>query len=314
MTEKYTENNLWEQKTIKELLFGSLIEQRRKRRWRIFFLLLAFGYLFFVTFVSIYKTPSGFTHVDSKKKTHAGVINITGIIAQDTEFSAENIIKSLQNAAKNKSCMGIILRIDSAGGTPVQTRQIFNAIKGLKKDMPDFLIYAAIEDFGASGAYLVASAADKIYADETSIVGSIGVLINSFGFTDAMQKLGIERRLYTAGEYKGMLDPFSPRNAEDEAFIKTQLELVHKQFIDNVRKGRGNRLQETPDLYSGRFWVGEQAKQLGLIDEFGDVYNIARDVFDTPKIVDYTVSYTMIDRLAKKFGLTTILPHWLVMR
>ncbi len=302
MIENTTKNEAWEKNTLQQLLFGTLAEQRRKRRWRVFFLLLVFSYIFFMTWFVCYKDQTELYSADSLHRDHTAQIDIIGEILDEQGVTAEQVIESLQTAFKAKNCKGIVLRINSPGGSGVQASQIYKEINRLRKTRTDLPIYAVIEDIGASAAYLIASAADKIYADEMSMVGSIGVLINSFGFVNTMEKLGVERRLYTAGEHKGMLDPYSPVNPEDVEFIKQQLSMVHKKFIADVKAGRKGQLAADDSIYSGRFWVGEMAKDLGLIDEFGDTSLIARDVFKAPKVVDYTVGSSVFDRLAKRIG------------
>jgi protease-4 len=295
-------NENWERETLHKLLFGTLTEQRRKRRWKIFFWLLFFGYIFFMTWAWFNKDKTDLYTADPLHREHTARIDIVGEIFDEHGVNAEQIIESLQAAYKAKNCKGIVLKINSPGGSAVQANQIYKEINRLRATRPDLPIYAVIEDMGASAAYWIASAADKIYADEVSLVGSIGVLINSFGFVNAMEKMGIERRLYTAGQHKGMLDPFSPANAEDVAFVKQQLENAHKRFIESVKAGRKGRLANDDSIYSGRFWSGDAAKALGVIDEFGDVNLVARDVFNAPKIIDYTVGSNVFDRLAKRVG------------
>lgn len=299
----------WERKTIKEILTSYVVEQRRKRRWGIFIKLLIIGYIFAVTFAWIYVDRLGFSLAKIPTLEHTGVVNIEGTIATNEAAGADKVIKAVNDAFKAVNCKGLILRINSPGGSPVQARQIFNEIKRLKQQDPDFPIYAAVEDLATSGAYLVASAADQIYADETSLLGSIGVAFSSFGATGALEKLGLERRLYIAGEHKGILDPFLPANPQDVAFIKNSLDEVHQFFIDNVKLGRGTRLQEFPELYSGLFWTGAQSKKIGLIDEFGDTHYIAREVFAAPKLIVYSVEESLFERLSKKFGIS--LGGWL---
>lgn len=302
MSEHTIKSEAWEKDTLQKLLFGTLAEQRKKRRWRVFFLLLTFSYAFFMTWSLLYKDQTTLYSTDSLVNNHTARIDIVGEISDEQGASAEQVIESLQAAFKAKNCKGIVLRINSSGGSAVQANQIYKEINRLRATRTDLPIYAVIEEIGASAAYWIASATDKIYADEGSLVGSIGVLIDSFGFVNTMDKLGVERRLYTAGKNKGMLDPFSPSKPEDVEFIKQQLDLVHKQFIAKVKAGRKDRLAEDDMTYSGRFWAGEAAKNLGLIDDFGDINTVARDVFQTPKIVDYTVGSSVLDRLAKRVG------------
>lgn len=288
-----------EQSVLQTVLLEHLKEQRRARRWSIFFKLILVLFLAFF-FSSIYNRDLPQPMVSSIP--HTAFINIYGEIAAEEPANADDVRDALKNAFENKQVKGVVLRINSPGGSPVQSRQIYAEIRQLRKQHPHIKIYAAIEDLGTSAAYLIASAVDAIYADKTSLVGSIGVKIDSFGFVEGMQKIGVERRLYTAGKYKGILDPFSPRNPEEEAFINEQLKTVHMAFIDNVREGRGNRLRETPDLFSGLFWSGEQALGLGLIDGFGDAQYIAKELLKTENLVDYTPNPTLLDRLARRVG------------
>lgn len=288
-----------EQKILQTVLLEHIKEQRRARRWSIFFKLVLFGILLLV-FASIYNRELPQPVVTSLP--HTAVIDIYGEITAEEPANADDIRDVLKAAFENKHVKGVILRINSPGGSPVQARQIYAEIQNLRKRHPNIKIYAAIEDLGTSAAYLIAAAVDGIYADKTSLVGSIGVKIDSFGFVEGMQKIGVERRLYTAGKYKGILDPFSPRNPEEEAFINEQLRTVHMAFIQNVREGRGNRLRETPDIFSGLFWSGEQALGLGLIDGFGDAQTIAREIIKVENLVDYSPNANLLDRLARRIG------------
>jgi protease IV len=295
-------NNSWERKTLDKLLFETLKEKRRERRWRIFFRVLFFGYVFYITAIfimgSTFKFPE---YVKTKSNEHSAIINILGVIADNELASAENVIQALQVAFANTNAKAVILRINSPGGTPVQARQVYDEIKRLRSEYKEKQIYAAIEDYGMSGAYLIASAADKIYSDETSLLGSIGVRLSTFGFVDAMQKLGIERRSFIAGEDKGMLDPFSPLQVDAEIIIQEQLGVVHQQFINNVKQGRGTKLKETEDMFSGRFWVGVQALDLGLIDGFADHRKIARDIIGVSEMIDYTQHETFFNKFRNGF-------------
>lgn len=310
MTDNTIKNANWEQETLNKLLFSTLTEQRRRRRWKGFFWLLFFAYIFFMTWAWFNKDNTELYAADPLHREHTASIDIIGEIFGEQGISAEQVIESLQAAFKAKNCKGIVLRINSPGGSGVQANQIYKEINRLRTIRTDLPVYAVIEDVGASAAYLIASAADQIYADEASLIGSIGVLINSFGFVNAMEKIGIERRLYTAGKHKGMLDPFSPASTEDQVFIKQQLDDVHKKFIESVKVGRKGRLANDDIIYSGRFWAGAQAKALGLIDGFGDVNYVARDVLNTPKVVDYTVGSSVLDRLAKRVGAAIGINLW----
>src|SRR3954469_15809773 len=297
---KMTENNPnWERDLITKLASDALAEQRRRRRWGIFFKLLTFAYITIVLLLMVdWSSRGDFT--GSKKYT--AVVELNGIIAPGTDASAENVILGLQAAFKEKSTQGVILRINSPGGSPVQAQTIYDEMRRLRKKYPDIPLYAVVEDICASGGYFVAAAADRIFVGKASIVGSIGVLMNGFGFTGLMDKLGVERRLITAGENKGMLDPFSPLRDKDKEYINVLMKDIHGQFIDVVREGRGKRLKETPDMFSGLFWTGQKSVELGLADGFGNLDSVARDVIKAEEIVDYTVKEGFAEKVAKRFG------------
>ncbi|NQD80678.1 signal peptide peptidase SppA [Pseudomonas seleniipraecipitans] len=294
-------------KLLEKTLLASVHEQRRSRRWGIFFKLLTFIYLFgaLALFSPLLNLQKGATST-----AHTAVIEVRGMIADKEAASADNIVGSLRAAFKDSNTKGIILRINSPGGSPVQSGYIYDEIRRLRGEHPDIKVYAVISDLGASGAYYIASAADQIYADKASLVGSIGVTAASFGFTGLMDKLGVDRRVYTSGEHKAFLDPFQPQKPEEAAFWKTVLETTHKQFIDSVKKGRGDRLKdaEHPELFSGLIWSGEQALQLGLIDALGNTSSVARDVIGQEELVDFTVQESPLDRFTKKLG-TSVAEH-----
>jgi protease-4 len=298
------DQNSWEKHTIQQLLFSNLKEQRTKRKWGVLFKILGFGYVFFITALLIFGNNK-ITSNKEYKGPHTALIEIEGEISRNQPANADDINQSLKNAFKHKQTKGIILKINSPGGSPVQARQIYNNILRLRKEYKDIKVYAAIEDMGTSAAYLIASAADQIYADETSLVGSIGVIIDSFGFVDALQKLGVERRLYIAGKNKAMLDPFSPRNKEQEEFISQQLDLVHKIFIKNIVDKRSASIKklDDQDIFSGKFWVGQSALDLGLIDGFGDCQYIATEIIQAGEIRDFTLQPSLVERLTAKFKL-----------
>ncbi|HET7198707.1 MAG TPA: S49 family peptidase, partial [Burkholderiales bacterium] len=274
----------WERDLIARLAGAALLEQRRARRWGIFFKLLFFVYLTFVLLALVDWQGAG---VGGGKK-HTALVDLTGIIAPGNDASAEKINASLQAAFKDKGTQGVILRINSPGGSPVQAQTIYDEMRRLRKKYPDIPLYVVVEDICASGGYFVAVGADRIYVSKSSIVGSIGVLMNGFGFTGLMDKLGVERRLITAGEHKGMLDPFSPLSAQDKAYAQKLIDDVHQQFIAVVREGRGKRLKETPEMFSGLFWTGDKSVALGLADGYGTLDSVARDVIKAEDIVDYT--------------------------
>lgn len=289
----------WERSTLQKLLFSTLDEQRRARRWGIFFKTLLFVYLFLLLLIYL---PKDITETGVTGK-HTALVQIDGIIAEDHEANADNIISGLRAAFADKRTQGVILRINSPGGSPVQAGYINDEIARLRAKHPNTPVYAVITDICASGGYYIAAAADKIYADKASLVGSIGVLMDGFGFVGAMDKLGIERRLLTAGESKALLDPFSPIKPEDVAHVKTLLENIHEQFIGVVKKGRGDRLKEGADLYSGLIWSGEQSVELGLVDALGSSSYVAREVIGAERIVDYTPRPDFFGQFAERIGI-----------
>ncbi len=290
----------WEREVLEKLALSAIQEQRRARHWSILFKTLGFLYLFVVLFLA-----AGWFGGDGVAipKEHSALVDLQGVIASD-QASADAVIASLQGAFEDKKTKGVILRINSPGGSPVQAGQIYDEIKRLRKLHPNVPLYAVVDDICASGGYYVAAGADRIFVDKASIVGSIGVLMDGFGFTQTMEKLGVERRLLTAGENKGFLDPFSPVDPEQQAFAKQMLEEIHGQFIAVVREGRGKRLKETPEMFSGLVWSGEKSIQLGLADGLGSVESVARDVIKAKDIVDYTQQESLAERLAGRLGAT----------
>ncbi len=287
----------WEREVLEKLALSAIREQRRSRHWSILFKTLGFLYLFIVLFLA-----AGWFGSDGVSiKEHTALVDLQGVIASD-QASADSVIGSLQSAFEDKKTKGVILRINSPGGSPVQAGQIYDEIKRLRALHPKTPLYAVVDDICASGGYYVAAGADKIFVDKASIVGSIGVLMDGFGFTQTMQKLGVERRLLTAGDNKGFLDPFSPVDPKQAAFAKQMLEEIHGQFIGVVREGRGKRLQETPEMFSGLVWSGEKSIQLGLADALGNVESVARDVIKAEDIVDYTQREGLAARLAGRLG------------
>jgi protease-4 len=291
----------WQQDLINRLLFSAVKEQRTARRWSIFFKLLMFVYLALL----LYLYSPG-EQLDLKSEgSHTALVELSGVIAPGKEASADNIIEGLRDAFEAENSKGVILRINSPGGSPVQSGYINDEIHRLRKEYPDKPLYAVVSDICASGGYYVASAADKIYADKASIVGSIGVRMDSFGFVGAIDKLGIERRLLTAGEHKGFLDPFQPVKEKDVEQVKAMLGDIHQQFIDTVKSGRGDRLKtDTPDLFSGYVWTGEQSIDIGLVDELGSASQVARDVIGEETLVDYTPKEEWYERFSKRIGTT----------
>lgn len=288
-----------EGRLIEKLVNTLQSEQRKSRRWGIFFKLLTFVYLFALLFVL--NLPIG-DSLKSETTEHTAVIDVDGPIAADKNASADNIIGSLREAFDNDAAKAVILRINSPGGSPVQAGYVYDEIKRLRGLHPDKKVYAVIADIGASGAYYIAAAADDIYADKASLVGSIGVIAGGFGFTGIMDKLGVERRLYTSGKHKAFLDPFSPEKDSEVAFWKQVLDTTHRQFIEQVKKGRGDRLKENPELFSGLIWTGEQALDLGLIDGLGSTSYVARDIVGQKELVDYTHKSSRVQQLVDRFG------------
>ena len=232
---------------------------------------------------------------------HTALVEVRGVIEADSEASAENLLPALRNAFEDAGAQAVVLRINSPGGSPVQSGILNDEIRRLK-GLHKKRVYAVVEEVCASGAYYIAVSADEIFVDKASLVGSIGVLMDGFGFTEAMAKLGIERRLLTAGENKGMLDPFSPQNEQQRAYAQAMIDQVHRQFIAVVKAGRGERLKDTPEMFSGLFWNGEEAIKLGLADKFGSLDQVARDVVKAPEVIDYTPRDNVAERLAKRFG------------
>jgi protease IV len=289
----------WERELIRQMVAASLTEQRRARRWGILFKLLLFIYLFAVLALV---TQDDWLERLSGAADHTAVVDVKGLIAPGRPAAADKIIEGLRDAFKDKHTKGVILRINSPGGSPVQAGYVYDEIRRLRKKHKDIPLYAVIADVGASGAYYMAAAADAIYADKASIVGSIGVLMNGFGFVGTMKELGVERRLLTAGEHKGMLDPFSPLKAQDEEYVKVLLERLHQQFIAAVKQGRKGKLKDDPRIFSGLFWSGQEARELGLVDGLGSSGYVAREVIKCEKMVDYTPKEAWLKRVAEGVG------------
>jgi len=287
----------WERDLINRLAFAALNEQRKARRWNIFYRGMLLLLLFSVILISL---PDGGKGIELGR--HTAFVEIQGVIAPEAEASADNIVTGLRAAFENKNTAGVIIRINSPGGSPVQAGYVNDEIKRLRELHPKIPLYAVIADICASGGYYIAAAADKIYADKASMVGSIGVLMNGFGFVDTMGKLGVERRLLTAGKHKGFMDPFSPLKEADVAHMTKLLENIHQQFIDVVKTGRGDKLASEEELFSGYVWTGEQSIAMGLVDELGSSSYVARDVIKAEKMVNYTHKPTYFDRFADRIG------------
>jgi protease-4 len=272
-------------------------ERRSERRWRIFFRLAWLGLFLAIAWALLVQRA----HVTAPSGPHTALIEVRGEIAADTEANAEDIVAALRTAFEDRAAQAVVLRINSPGGSPVQAGIINDEIHRLKA-LHKKPVYAVVEEMCASGAYYIAVAADEIFVDKASLVGSIGVLMDGFGFTGLMDKLGIERRLLTAGENKGMLDPFSPQNPQQRAFAQAMIDQIHQQFIKVVKDGRGDRLKETPQTFSGLFWNGEDAVEQGLADHFGNLDQVAREVVKAEEVIDYTPKENVAERLAKRFG------------
>lgn len=289
----------WERKVLEKMALEALGEQRRARRWGIFFKLLGFAYLT-VLLVMLFDWES--LHPERKIAAHTALIELRGTLHAKGDTNADNIVGALQAAFADKGAAGVVLRINSPGGSPVQAGIIVDEIRRLRAKHADKPLYAVVEDVCASGGYYVAAAADKIFVDKASIIGSIGVLMDGFGFTGSMDKLGVERRLLTAGENKGFLDPFSPQSETHKFHAQEMLDDIHRQFIAVVKQGRGERLKETPEMFSGLLWSGAKSVELGLADDFGSLESVARDVLKAEQIRDYTVKPSFADKFARRFG------------
>jgi protease IV len=290
----------WERATLEKLVFAALNEQKATRRWKTFVRLAWLAFFVILAWLIWSPSRSGPGKADMSM-AHTAVVEIKGEIASGSEASAEHIVSALKAAFEDDAAKGIVLLINSPGGSPVQAGMINDEILRLKA-IHKKPVYAVVEETCASAAYYIAVAADAIYVDKASIVGSIGVLMDSFGFTGLMEKLGVERRLMTAGANKGFLDPFSPQTEPQKAHAQAMLNQIHKQFIDTVKAGRGKKLKETPEMFSGLFWSGQQSIELGLADELGTLDSVARDVIKAEDLVDYTKRENVAERLAKRFG------------
>ena len=299
--EPATQDTAWQRDAIEKLATSALSEQKKSRRWSVFFKSLMFVYLFIILFYALGWLGGG----KKISNAHTALIDITGVIEAGGDVNADAVMGSLHDAYDDKGTKGIILRINSPGGSPVQAGIINDEIKRQKILHPKIPVYAVVEDICASGGYYIAAAADKIYVDKASIVGSIGVLMDGYGFTEVMKKVGVERRLMTAGENKAMLDPFSPLNPKHEALAQSMLNEIHEQFKTVVRDGRGSRLKENSETFSGLFWSGEQSIKIGLADALGSADYVAREVIKQEEIVDFTYQDDFASRIAKRIGAST---------
>jgi protease IV len=313
-SKRVSDDENWERDIVNRLAFASLNEQRRRRRWRIFFMFLFFVYLFLIYATILESDWRNLIAVEDEliltSSQHTALVDLEGVIAANAQANADTIVSSLRRAFKDDNTAAVIIRINSPGGSPVQAGYIYDEIIRLRKKYSDIPIYAVISDICASGGYYIAAAADKIYADKASVVGSIGVLMNGFGFVEALKKLGIERRLLTAGEHKGFLDPYSPIKEEDVSHIQSLLEDIHAQFIKMVKQGREKSLKaqgklellDNPELFSGLVWTGEQALENGLVDGLGSSSYVAREIIQVEKIKDFTSKPNYLDRFAEHLG------------
>lgn len=289
----------WERDALERVALAAIHEQRAARRWKIFF---RFAFLVVLLLIAFGLVDVSGDRVAATAGRHTALVTIDGEIAANTNANAEDVSKALRNAFGDSNTAGVIVQIDSPGGSPVQAGMINREIRRLRAKYPGTPLYVVVGDLCASGGYYIAAAADKIYVDRASIVGSIGVLMEGFGFTGLMDKLGVQRRLHTSGANKGFFDPFSPETLAMTQHAQAMLDEIHRQFIDAVREGRGKRLKETPDTFSGLFWTGETSVEMGLADGFGDTRYVAREVIHASRIVDYTEKGSIPSRIARKFG------------
>lgn len=288
----------WERRVLERMAESAFKEQRRSRRWGIFFKSLLFIYLFALLFVAFPER----TDKTIATGGHTAVVEVRGVIADATPADADRVIKGLRRAFENDDTKGVVVRINSPGGSPVQAGLIYDEIQRQRRQHPETPVYAVVEDICASGGYYIAAAADEIYANRASIVGSIGVLMNGFGFVEAMDKLGVERRLLTSGENKALMDPFSPVDEGEVEHLQGMIDDIHGQFITAVKEGRGDRLADTPELFSGLIWTGQEGLDLGLVDGLGDLRHVAREVVGAEELVDFTPRRNYLEQLARQFG------------
>jgi protease-4 len=289
----------WEREVLEKLVFATLREQRAHRRWGIFFKLFTLAILLFGLLV-YFDVSIG--DAEEALGRHTALIDIDGAIEAEGSGSAAVVIPALDKAFSDAGSVAVVLHINSPGGSPVQAGMIVDEILRLRKGYPSKPLYVVVDEMCASGGYYIAAAADKIYVNKASVVGSIGVLMDGFGFAGAMEKVGVERRLLTAGANKGFMDPFTPMSEKHKAYAQVMLDEIHQQFIGVVRAGRGKRLKETPETFSGLFWSGAKAVEMGLADGFGTVDTVARDIVKADDIVDYTQHEGLPERVLKKFG------------
>jgi len=287
---------------VQRLAFAAINEQRRSRRWRIFFLFLTFAYLTVVG-IALMGSSGGLDGSQlSDEGKHTALVRMPGLISSGEKSSAATVIAGLESAFEHEETVGVILEINSPGGSPVQAAYIYDEIKRLRREHESIPLYVVVSDIAASGGYFVAASADRIYVNKSSLIGSIGVRMDNFGFVELMNKLGIERRLLTAGDNKGLFDPFLPEDAGQKAHLQQMLNEVHQHFIDAVKQGRGERLSQQADLFSGLIWTGEKAIELGLVDDYGTTNSVARDVIKAETIVNFTPRGHLFERIAERIG------------
>ena len=287
---------------VEKLVFAALREQTRARRWRVFFMLFFIVYLTFITIMLLRDTQDGYGvagKADGEK--HTAVVRLSGLITDGESAAADTVFSGLKKAFEHDDTAGVVIEINSPGGSPVQAGYIFDEIMRLKAKHPSVPVYAVVSDIAASGGYYVAAAADRIYVSKSSLVGSIGVRLDGFGFVGLMEKLGVERRLLTAGENKGIFDPFLPEKEKEKAHLQNMLDQVHGHFIDAVKQGRGDRLGDNPELFSGLIWSGEQSIKLGLADDYGTTQSVAREL-EAEEIIDFTPKTDLLNRIADRIG------------
>lgn len=290
--------NLTSNAILQELAVDYMRDRKIRRRWRIAFICLVLLYLFGLLLNSFGGSGGAIA------RSHTAVVELSGVIGTEVGVTSDQINQSLRNAFKAENSKGVLLRINSPGGTPVQSAEMYDEIRRLRALYPNKPLYAVVSDLAASGGYFVAVAADQIFANRSSLVGSIGVRMDGFGFVDAMKKYGIERRSLTAGENKAILDPFLPVRPDQKAHAEQMLDQVHQHFIEAVKEGRGERISQAPEVYSGLFWSGEEAKNLGLIDDFASVDEVARDIVGAEELVNYTIRPDFWEQISRDFGVS----------
>ncbi|AAU92506.1 putative signal peptide peptidase SppA [Methylococcus capsulatus str. Bath] len=299
-TESARSCSVWEREALEKLLLEALVEQRRARRWNLAFrafLVAAIGLGLVLAF-----KPLAHDGLTASGKSHTAVVDVTGTIAEGGETDADTIIEGLREAAEAKGVKGIVLRMNTPGGSPVQSAYVYDEIRRIKKEHPALPVYAVVTDVCASGGYYIASATDRIFVNPASIVGSIGVIMNGFGFVGTLEKLGVERRVMTAGDHKAILDPFGPVDPVEKQHVQRLLNTVHQQFIAAVKAGRGDRLKDRPEIFSGLVWTGAEGIELGLVDAVGELHEVAETVIGAKEIVNYSHRETLLDRVVRQLG------------